>query len=94
MGSNYTGGIGYADDLTLLKPKISGLKVLIKMCEQYADDHCVKFNSATCMYFAFIGRSCKVCRIIEQLFLMAPIYRVFRMPCMWATKYPLLIKIA
>ena len=58
MGNHYTGGIGYVDDLTLQKPTRSGLKVLIEICEQYADDYCVKFNSEKNMYFVFRGRIC------------------------------------
>ena len=57
MGNHNTGGIGCADDLTLLTPTRSGLKVLIKICEQYADDYFVEFNSAKSMYLVFRGRS-------------------------------------
>ena len=88
MGNHYTGGIGCADDLTLITLTRSGLKVFIEICEQYADDYCVKFNSAKRIYFVFRGR------IIEQLFLMAPSCSVFRMLYIWATAYPLLIRIA
>ena len=59
MGNHYTGGIGYADELTLHTPTRSGLKVLNEICEQYADDYCVKFNRAKSMYLVFRGRSCK-----------------------------------
>ena len=38
MGNHYTGSLGYADDLTLLAPTLSGLQVLIKICERYADE--------------------------------------------------------
>ena len=47
MGNQYTGGIGYAR---------SGLKI----CEQYADDYCVKFNSAKNVCHVFRGRSYKL----------------------------------
>ena len=68
MGNHYMGGIGYADDLTLLTPTRSRLKVLIEICEQYADDYCVKFNSADSMHLVFRV----VNQTSEQLFLMAP----------------------
>ena len=42
MGNHYTGCIGYADDVTLLTPTRSGLKVLIDICDQYAHEYCVK----------------------------------------------------
>ena len=59
MGNHYTGGIGYVDDLTLLTSTRSGLKVFIEICEQYAGDYCVKYNSAMSMNLLFRGRSCK-----------------------------------
>ena len=59
MCNHYTGGIRYANELTLLTSTRYGLKVLIEICEQYADDYCVKFNSAKSMYLVFRGRSCK-----------------------------------
>ena len=48
-----TGSLGYADDLTLLAPTLSGLQVLIKMCERYADEFDIKFNGAksVCTWF-------------------------------------------
>ena len=33
--------------MTLVTPSRSGLKVLIEICEQYADDYCVKFINGT-----------------------------------------------
>ena len=50
MGNHCTDGIGYSDDLTLLTPTKSGLKVLIEICKQYAEHYCVKFNSAKSKY--------------------------------------------
>ena len=94
MGNHYTGGIVYADDLTLLTPRRCGLNVLIEICEQYADadNYCVKFNSAKSMYPVFRGRSCKPDN--RTVVLMAPSCRVFRMLYIWATVYPLLVRIA
>ena len=88
----YTGGIGYADDMTLLTPTKSGVKVLIEICEQCADDYCVKFNSTKSMYLMFRGRRCKPDN--RTVVLMAPTYRVFRMLYIWATIWPLLIRTA
>ena len=60
MGNHSTGGIAYADDLTLLTPTKSGLKALIEICEQYVDDYYVTFNSAKSLYLVFRGRRCKL----------------------------------
>ena len=59
MGNHYTGSLGYADDLTLLAPALSGLQVLIKICEIFADQFDIKFNGAKCVYMVFGGRICK-----------------------------------
>ena len=59
MGNHYTGSLGYADDLTVLAPTLSGLQVLIKICERYADEFDIKFNGAKSVYMVFGGRRCK-----------------------------------
>ena len=59
MGNHYTGSIGYVDDLTLLAPTLSGVQVLIKICERYADEFDIKFNGAKSVYMVFGGRRCK-----------------------------------
>ena len=33
MGAHFTGALAYADDLTLVSPSISGLKIMIDVCE-------------------------------------------------------------
>ena len=59
MGNHYTGSLGYADDLTLLAPTLSGLQVLIRICERYADEFDIKFNGAKSVYMFLGGRRCK-----------------------------------
>ena len=59
MGNHYTVCIRYADDLSLLTPTISGLKVLIDICEKYAHEYYVNFNGTTSRYLIFRGRNCK-----------------------------------
>ena len=59
MGNHYTGCIGYADDITLLTPTRSGLKVLIDICEKYAHEYCVNFNGTKSRYLIFRDRNCK-----------------------------------
>ena len=39
------GVFGYADDLTLLCPSTSGLKEMLKICEDYASDYNIIFNA-------------------------------------------------
>ncbi len=39
MGNQYTGGLGYADDLTLMVPLLKGLQSPINICEDYSDEY-------------------------------------------------------
>ena len=61
MGNHYTGSLGYADDSTLLAPTLSGLQVLIRICERYADEFDIKFNGAKSVGPIHVlgGRICK-----------------------------------
>ena len=44
IGATYLGVFGYADDLTRLWSSISGLKEMLKICEDYASDYNIIFN--------------------------------------------------
>ena len=44
VGNYYCGAFGYADDIILLCPTITGLEHMIKICELYADKHSISFN--------------------------------------------------
>ena len=44
VGSAFTGCVSYADDLIILAPTVSALKGMIEICEEYANDHKIKFN--------------------------------------------------
>ncbi|CAL4163386.1 unnamed protein product, partial [Meganyctiphanes norvegica] len=44
IGHHFVGALGYADDIILLCPTFSGLKKMIKICEEYAEEHSILFN--------------------------------------------------
>ena len=41
----YVGVLGYADDLLLLSPSLDGLQEMLKVCEEYANSHNLKFST-------------------------------------------------
>jgi hypothetical protein len=45
VNNNYVGALGYADDITLLCPTIRGLNKMLHICEQFANDFKITFNS-------------------------------------------------
>ena len=59
IGPYYSVTICYANDIMLLSPSISGLKDMISICETYAYDFGMTFNSAKpmCMKFGYNASS-------------------------------------
>lgn len=53
IGQYYVGALGYADDLILLCPSVSGMNKMIKICEDYAREHQILFNGAKSKYLIF-----------------------------------------
>ena len=46
IGSEYFGCLAYADDIVLLSPSISGLRSMLKTCEEYCEMYKLKFNAS------------------------------------------------
>ena len=46
MGHIYVGALGFADDLILMCPSESGIRKMLKICEEYAEEHNLIFNGA------------------------------------------------
>ena len=53
IGHNFIGALGYADDIVLLCPSLSGLKDMIQICEEYAKEHNILFNGKKSKYLIF-----------------------------------------
>ena len=45
-GPHYMGVYGYADDISLLCPTVSGMKEMLKTCETFAKQHDILFNAS------------------------------------------------
>ncbi len=60
MGIRFIGALAFADDLNLLTPTLSGLKILIDVCEKYAKEFNIKFNGSKSCLLLFKGRNCKM----------------------------------
>ena len=53
IGHHFVGVFGYADDIILLCPSVSGLMKMIKICEEYANEHDIIFNGKKSKYLVF-----------------------------------------
>ena len=63
IGNYYCGAYGYADDIILLCPSITGLEKMIKICEIYSDKHYISFNGKKSKLLIF-GKKKKVTLIL------------------------------
>jgi hypothetical protein len=54
VGKHYFGALGYADDLTLLTPSVTGLREMLKICEDFAKEYSVEYNAkkTVCVLFS------------------------------------------
>ena len=57
VGSYYLGALCYADDLTLLAPTASAMRVTLNVCEEYANEHAILFNADKTKCLVFKPRS-------------------------------------
>ena len=53
IGHKFVGALGYADDIILLCPSVSGLNKMISTCVEYADKHNILFNGKKSKYLVF-----------------------------------------
>ena len=53
IGHMSTNAFGYADDIVILSPTCKALRVLIEICEKYANEHLIKFNPDKCTLLIF-----------------------------------------
>ncbi len=60
MGIRFIGTLVFVDDLKLLTPTLSWLKILIDVCENYAKEFNIKFNGSKSCLLLFKGRNCKI----------------------------------
>ena len=61
IGNKFLGVFGYADDLTLLCPTLSGLEEMLNVCEDFAKDYNILFNASKSklMYFGKNNLNCE-----------------------------------
>jgi hypothetical protein len=57
IGHWYIGALAYADDIVLLAPSATAMRRLLTICDQFADDYNLSFNTnkSQCMFFPPVG---------------------------------------
>jgi hypothetical protein len=50
---HFCGALGYADDLTLMSPTITSMKILLKTCQDFANEYNMKFNAKKSKYLFY-----------------------------------------
>ena len=57
IGIQYSGAFSYADDIILLCPSVEGTNEMLKHCQEYANNHFIKFNTAKSQFIVFPAES-------------------------------------
>ncbi len=60
MGICFIGALTFVDDLNLHSPTLSVLKLLVDVCEKYAEEYNINFNNSKSRLLLFKVRRCKV----------------------------------
>ena len=61
IGHHYSGALCYADDLTLIAPSLSATKYMLAICEQFAREYDVLFNSTKSISLLYNDHLVKDC---------------------------------
>ena len=59
-GNHFMDVYCYADDIGLLSPTLTGLKEMLKLCEDYALKHKIIFNASKSQLLYFLSNTAKV----------------------------------
>ena len=65
VGSCYVGSFVYADDITLLVPTITSLRLMLKIVHNFRNDYYINFNPRKSEYLVF-GNSHEECDTYVQ----------------------------
>ena len=63
INGTYMGALGYADDITLTCPSLYGLNYILDICNQFAKNKHVIFN--TVVYLSFLHILYTLCVLVE-----------------------------
>ena len=55
IGHHFYRCVGYADDVKLLCPSINGLQTMINVCENFADEFDVMFNTTKTLCICYVS---------------------------------------
>ena len=55
MGDNFLGALGYADDIVLIAPSPSAMRKLLAICDGYASDYDIIFNTDKSKFIVFVS---------------------------------------
>jgi len=51
--------LDYADDIVLLEPSASALRIMLAICDEYANDYRISFNASKTKCLVVLPRKCR-----------------------------------
>jgi hypothetical protein len=61
IGFNFVGACAYADDITLLAPSPTAMRILLASCDEYASEYDIVFNAEKSKFLVMATRSGRMC---------------------------------
>jgi len=60
IGRHFYGALGYADDLSLVVPSVTGMRRMLAICDEYGEEYSVEYNPIKTVCVAFSRRKVRV----------------------------------
>jgi len=59
IGDYFIGALIYADDIVLLEPSALALRIMLAICDKYANDYCILFNASKSKCLVVLPPECR-----------------------------------
>ena len=66
IGNVFVGALAYADDVVLLAPTHSAMRMMLRVCEDFAKDFCLLFNPTKSMCMLVSKSRSKRSRLVTE----------------------------
>jgi len=67
IGEYFVGALVYADDIVLLAPSTPALRIMLAICDKYANDYCIPFNASKSKCLVVLAPKCRfLCDYIKD----------------------------
>ena len=67
LGHMFVGALAYADDIVLISPTMHGMRLMLRMCDEYASDFDVVFSASKSKCLVNRHRCASYCSSVDDV---------------------------